>query len=166
MKKTVGAIKISVGPEDILAILTDQRELLQSTRDAIAGEEESSLAGAIEAVASGSVGSAAGRCCGPRAIRGGVMATFAYISEMLSGSATDQRELLQSTRDAIAGEEESSLAGQLKLLRVDLSDRQRDDAAVRERFEAGVMATFAHICGDVVQICNGSSDRGSEDSYC
>ncbi len=37
----------------------------------------------------------------------------------------EQRDLLKATRDAIAGDEESSLAGQLKLLRGDLRDRQR-----------------------------------------
>lgn len=48
---------------------------------------------------------------------------------------TEQKELLQATRDAIAGHEESSLAGQLKLLRADLADRRREDTSVRERFE-------------------------------
>ena len=47
----------------------------------------------------------------------------------------EQRGLLQETRDAIAGGEESSLAGQLKLLRTDLSDRRRKDDGYRERFE-------------------------------
>ncbi len=46
-----------------------------------------------------------------------------------------QKQLLQATRDAIAGREESSLAGQLGLLRTDLSDRQRQDKEYRERFE-------------------------------
>ena len=49
---------------------------------------------------------------------------------------TEQKNLLQATRDAIAGSEESSLAGQLKLLRADLSDRRREDDATRKRFEA------------------------------
>ena len=61
---------------------------------------------------------------------------------------TEQKELLQATRDAIAGGEESSLAGQLKLLRADLSDRRREDAAIRERFEAELwnrLHTFAEM---------------------
>ena len=61
---------------------------------------------------------------------------------------TEQKELLQATRDAIAGGEESSLAGQLKLLRADLSDRRREDAAVRKRFEAELwnrLRTFAEM---------------------
>ena len=61
---------------------------------------------------------------------------------------TEQKELLQATRDAIAGGEESSLAGQLKLLRADLSDRRREDVAIRERFEAELwnrLHTFAEM---------------------
>ena len=46
-----------------------------------------------------------------------------------------QTQLLQATRDAIAGREESSLAGQLGLLRTALSDRQRQDKEYREQFE-------------------------------
>ncbi|MDE0285880.1 MAG: hypothetical protein OXN26_15190 [Gammaproteobacteria bacterium] len=45
-----------------------------------------------------------------------------------------QTELLKSTRNAIAGSEESSLAGQLKLLRTDLNDQQRRDEEAREKF--------------------------------
>lgn len=45
-----------------------------------------------------------------------------------------QTELLKSTRDAIASSEESSLAGQLKLLRTDLNDQQRRDEEAREKF--------------------------------
>lgn len=37
--------KVDVGPENILATLNEQTKLLQATRDAIAGSEESSLAG-------------------------------------------------------------------------------------------------------------------------
>ncbi len=60
----------------------------------------------------------------------------------------EQKDLLKATRDAIAGGEESSLAGQLKLLRADLWDRRREDAAVRERFEAKLwerLHTFAEM---------------------
>ena len=42
--------------------------------------------------------------------------------------------MLQATRDAIAGSEESSLAGQLKLLRTDFEDRNRVDRQAREEF--------------------------------
>ena len=45
----------------------------------------------------------------------------------------EQTRLLESTRDAVAGSEESSLAGQVKLLRTDLTDRHRDD---RQAFNA------------------------------
>ena len=46
----------------------------------------------------------------------------------------DQTQLLQATKDAIAGDEESSLAGQMKLLRVQTEDRHRKDSEVREEF--------------------------------
>lgn len=76
---------------------------------------------------------------------------------------TEQKELLQATRDAIAGGEESSLAGQLKLLRADLSDRRREDAAIRERFEAELwkrLHTFAEMLSksateQVIEALNG-----------
>ena len=44
----------------------------------------------------------------------------------------EQTLLLQTTRDAIAGSEESSLAGQMKLLRTDLEDRHRRDREARD----------------------------------
>ena len=44
----------------------------------------------------------------------------------------EQTLLLQTTRDAIAGGEESSLSGQLKLLRTDLEDRHRRDGEARD----------------------------------
>lgn len=46
----------------------------------------------------------------------------------------EQTRLLESTRDAVAGSEESSLAGQVKLLRTDLTDRHRDDRQAFESF--------------------------------
>ncbi len=61
---------------------------------------------------------------------------------------TEQKQLLQKTRDAIAGVEESSLAGQLKLLRTDLRDRRREDVKVRKRFEDELwnrLRTFAEM---------------------
>ena len=45
----------------------------------------------------------------------------------------EQTRLLEATRDAVAGSEESSLSGQMKLLRTDLTDRHRDD---RQAFDA------------------------------
>lgn len=47
----------------------------------------------------------------------------------------EQKRLLRETRDAIAGGEESSLAGQLGLLRTSLGDRRRKDVEFRDRFE-------------------------------
>jgi len=55
--------------------------------------------------------------------------------EDVLSAINEQTELLRETRDAIAGGEESSLAGQLKLLRTDLSDKRREDNEVRRHFE-------------------------------
>ncbi|MDE2890166.1 MAG: MotA/TolQ/ExbB proton channel family protein [Gemmatimonadota bacterium] len=60
----------------------------------------------------------------------------------------EQKDLLQATKEAIAGSEESSLSGQIKLLRTDLSDRNREDIRFRERFEAELwqrLQTFAEM---------------------
>jgi len=62
---------------------------------------------------------------------------------------TEQKDLLSATRDAIAGAEESSLAGQLKLLRADLSDRRREDTEVRRRFEAELWKRL-HTFGEML----------------
>ena len=48
---------------------------------------------------------------------------------------TEMLELLPNLRDAIAGAEESSLAGQLKLIRTDFHDARREDRANRTVFE-------------------------------
>lgn len=48
----------------------------------------------------------------------------------------EQKDLMQDMRDAIASPEESSLAGQLKLLRTDLTDRHKENTSFQERFEA------------------------------
>ena len=47
-------------------------------------------------------------------------------------------ELLPDVRDAIAGAEESSLAGQLKLFRTDFQDARREDQARRSTFESSL----------------------------
>ena len=60
----------------------------------------------------------------------------------------EQKDLLQATKEAIAGSEESSLSGQIKLLRTDLSDQNREDTKFRERFEAELwqrLQTFAEM---------------------
>ncbi len=66
--------------------------------------------------------------------------------EAIVALLTEQKVLNQGIRDAIAGSEESSLAGQLKLLRADLSDRRREEDTTRERFERELwqrLETFA-----------------------
>lgn len=54
-----------------------------------------------------------------------------------------QTELLEATRDAIAGSEESSLAGQLKLLRMDVADQQRVLEATRDAIAGNEESSLA-----------------------
>ncbi len=49
-------------------------------------------------------------------------------------------QLLPTLRDAIAGADESSLAGQLKLMRTDFQDARREDRANRAEFEESLWA--------------------------
>jgi len=46
----------------------------------------------------------------------------------------DQRERLNALHAAVAGQEETNLAGQMKLLRADMNDRDRQDRLDREEF--------------------------------
>ena len=55
--------------------------------------------------------------------------------EDILATLKEQKELLQATRDAIAGSEESSLAGQMKLLRTDLQDQNRQGREAHEEFK-------------------------------
>ena len=67
----------------------------------------------------------------------------------------EQTRLLEATRDAVAGSEESSLAGQVKLLRTDLADRHRDD---RQAFDA-----FAnHLWGQLTEFAQMMSRSATE----
>lgn len=69
--------------------------------------------------------------------RGGASVSEAGPEEILSElcSHTEMLQLLPSLRDAVAGAEESSLAGQLKLMRTDFQDARRDERSRRTEFE-------------------------------
>ena len=151
-----------VGPADILAKLDEQTRLLESTRDAVAGSEESSLAGqvkllrtdltdrhrddrqAFEAFSNrlrdqltefAQLSQAATEQI-VKALTEVIVDFNQKITEQFGDNLTkldEQTRLLESTWDAVAGSEESSLAGQVKLLRTDLTDRHRDD---RQAFNA------------------------------
>lgn len=101
----------ALSARDFLKVLKSQESLLQSTKDAIAGQEESSLAEQMKLLRS----DLADRSKEGRELRGQVVE-----------SLTAQEDLLRSTKEAIAGDEESSLAGQMKLLRSDLADRSKE----------------------------------------
>ena len=77
-------------PWDILVALNKQTQLLEATQKAIAGTEESSLAGQLR-----------------------------LLREDHKSAHEKQTKLLEATQEAIAGTEESSLAGQVRLLRED-----------------------------------------------
>ena len=149
-----------VGPADILAKLDEQTRLLEATRDAVAGSEESSLAGqvkllrtdladrhrddrqAFDAFANHLWGQleeytqTLSKSVTEQVVQAltQVIADFNQrITEPFLAKLDEQTRLLEATRDAVAGSEESSLAGQVKLLRTDLTDRHRDD---RQAFDA------------------------------
>ena len=149
-----------VGPADILAKLDEQTRLLEATRDAVAGSEESSLAGqvkllrtdladrhrddrqAFDAFANHLWGQleeytqTLSKSVTEQVVQAltQVIADFNQkITEPFLAKLDEQTRLLEATRDAVAGSEESSLAGQVRLLRTDLTDRHRDD---RKAFDA------------------------------
>lgn len=82
VKKEVEPSRPEVGPEDVVAVLTEQRDLLQATRDAIAGSEESSLAGQIKLLR----GDLRDR---QRAFEAELWERLSGFAEMLSKSATE-----------------------------------------------------------------------------
>ena len=163
LKPTEAESESEVGPADILAKLDEQTRLLESTRDAVAGGEESSLAGQLKLLRTDLTDRHRDDRQAFEAFAGHLREQLTEVAQMLSRAATEQivdalrqviadfnqkiteqfgdmlakldeqTRLLESTRDAVAGGEESSLAGQLKLLRTDLTDRHRDD---RQAFEA------------------------------
>ncbi len=163
LKPTEAESESEVGPADILAKLDEQTRLLESTRDAVAGVEESSLAGQLKLLRTDLTDRHRDDRQAFEAFAGHLREQLTEVAQMLSRAATEQivdalrqviadfnqkiteqfgdmlakldeqSRLLEGTRDAVAGVEESSLAGQLKLLRTDLTDRHRDD---RQAFEA------------------------------
>ena len=180
MKPAEDESESEVGPADILAKLDEQTRLLAATRDAVAGSEESSLAGQMKLLRTDL---ANWHRDDRQALDGFVQqlvawqehyrrqlaqlhalydqsvqsitkvdSAVAHIAESsssipdsmekLSGIVDtrldEQTRLLAATRDAVAGSEESSLAGQMKLLRTDLTDQHRDNRDAFEAFASGL----------------------------
>ncbi len=162
LKPTEAEPESEVGPADILSKLDEQTRLLEATRDAVAGSEESSLAGQVKLLRTDLTDrhrddrqafndfadhlweqlteflqlSQAATEQMINALTQVIVDFNQKITEQFGDNLAkldEQTRLLEATRDAIAGSEESSLAGQLKLLRTDLTDRHRDD---RQAFEA------------------------------
>ena len=59
----------------------------------------------------------------------------------------EQTTLLKATRDAIVGTEESSLAGQLKMLRTDMRDHSRESSRIRDQQTVLLRETRDAIAG-------------------
>ena len=110
-----------VQPSDLLAALNDQTQLLEATREAVAGTEESSLAGQLKLMRTDLADRRREQADAMRAM-----------IESLWMRLDRHGELLQNMKDAIAGGEESSLNGQIKLLRQDLAARRQEEAEARE----------------------------------
>ena len=81
--RTAAAAEADVGPEEVVAVLTEQKDLLQAIREAIAGGEESSLAGQLKLLR----GDLRDR---QRAFEAQLWERLAGFAEMLSRSATEQ----------------------------------------------------------------------------
>ena len=133
---------------DILSKLDEQTRLLEATRDAVAGSEESSLSGQMKLLRTDLTDRHRDDRQAFDAFADHLREQLKEVAQMLSQAATEQvvnaltdilskldeqTRLLEATRDAVAGSEESSLSGQMKLLRTDLTDRHRDD---RQAFDA------------------------------
>ena len=148
LKPTEAELESEVGPADILSKLDEQTRLLEATRDAVAGSEESSLSGQMKLLRTDLTDRHRDDRQAFDAFADHLREQLKEVAQMLSQAATEQvvnaltdilskldeqARLLESTRDAVAGSEESSLSGQMKLLRTDLTDRHRDD---RQAFDA------------------------------
>ena len=148
LKPTEAEPESEVGPADILSKLDEQTRLLEATRDAVAGSEESSLSGQMKLLRTDLTDRHRDDRQAFDAFADHLREQLKEVAQMLSQAATEQivnaltdilskldeqTRLLEATRDAVAGSEESSLSGQMKLLRTDLTDRHRDD---RQAFDA------------------------------
>jgi len=130
-KRVLGK-QADIGPM-MLAALEEQGRQLRSLRSAIAGEEESSLAGQIKLFRSDSYD------------RG------AQLHRLLEDNTNMTRRMAETTESlkrAVSGEEESSIAGQLKLARQDAMDQRRLQVQRFDEFSNKLwqqMQTFAEL---------------------
>ena len=160
--------ELEIGPADILAKLDEQTRLLAATRDAVAGDEESSLAGQMKLLRTDLADQhrddrqtfdelvqklmvwqdyyreqlaqlyalyekSAQSIANIAESSSSIPDSMEKLTGVVETKLDEQTRLLAATRDAVAGAEESSLAGQMKLLRTDLADQHRDD---RQAFDA------------------------------
>lgn len=95
-------------PQDILLVLNKQTQLLEATQKAIAGDEESSLAGQVRLWREDH-----------KNAREEIKGAHEKFTDQLWRKFAEQTQLLEATQEAIAGAGESSLAGQVRLVRED-----------------------------------------------
>lgn len=95
-------------PQRILDALNEQTQLLKATQKAIAGEGESSLTGQVRLLREDH-----------KIAREELKEAHEKFADQLWRKFAEQTQLLEATQEAIAGEGESSLAGQVRLLRED-----------------------------------------------
>ena len=95
-------------PQRILVALNKQTQLLEATQEAIAGEGESSLVGRVKLWREEH-----------RRAHQEFKDAHKEFTDQLWRKFAEQTKLLEATQEAIAGEGESSLAGQVRLLRED-----------------------------------------------
>lgn len=93
-------------PQDILLALNKQTQLLEATQEAIAGEGESSLVGQVKLWREEH-----------RRAHQEFKDAHKEFTDQLWRKFAEQTQLLEANQNAIAGAEESSLTGQVRLLR-------------------------------------------------
>lgn len=110
-------------PWDILVALNKQTQLLEATQKAIAGTEESSLAGQVRLLREEHKSAHEKQTQLLEMIVGAEESSLTGQVKLLrkdhKSAHAEQMKLLEETQEAIAGTEESSLTGQVRLLRED-----------------------------------------------
>ncbi len=119
-RKQVGNGK-DVGPL-LIDAMQEQNQHMKALRNAIAGEEESSVAGQIKLFRNDSRD------------RGTEMKQILLSNNQLIDKLVDSSEAL---KQAIVGEEEGSITGQIKLFRADVSDRTK---SLQQTLETGLQS--------------------------
>ncbi|MBL3601798.1 MAG: hypothetical protein JMN25_18365, partial [gamma proteobacterium endosymbiont of Lamellibrachia anaximandri] len=116
-KKSVATNGKDIGPI-LIETLQEQNIQLESLHSAIVGEEESSIAGQIKLFRSdvNDRGNEVKK----------LLSMNVKLTKKITDSADAQKESVDALKQAVSGEEESSIAGQIKLFRSDAGDRTNE----------------------------------------